>query len=542
MPDAKASVRSGSSTARPDCRCGLTPMPTDAPASHVGVSYNSRGAVLVIGDGPAAVKPARQLAARLKVILFAPGVDALTDLPENVVRVGGRIASVQGHLGDFSASVAVAHNQVRDAGIFSPNVDRKFDLVLDLGRAPHMRQGTAPCGYFAPGDDAELLARALDTLPGIVGRFWKPQYVQYRSEICTHGAMGIPGCKRCLDACACGAIRSTGERIEVDAYLCQGCAACTMACPTGALALDASMAGEDRWRDALEPVSDASTPWLAVVHDAASRDRLTGLAAPQVRLIEVCAIPEFSETLWMETLARGASALILVVDPAAPSQTLNTIARTVAEAKEILLAIGRAAEAITVAAPGEAAMTIDALLRLGVSSPPAIPVRSESKRTRFLAAVDAIASTDKPPATRDLAEGASFGAVIVDRQGCTLCLACTNLCPTGALTRGNGTPPALMFKESLCVQCNLCRGGCPEKAITLQPRFLPKRSEREEIRILHADEPVPCSRCGAPFTTRRMLAVSMALVDSQRSLTMPGGTAALRQCPACRQREILAET
>lgn len=519
------------------------PMPANASASHAGVSYNSRGVVLVIGDGPAAAKPARQLAERLKVVLFAPGVDALTDLPANIVRVGGRIASVQGRLGDFSAAVMVAQNEVRDAGIFSPNDDRKFDLVLDLGRTPRIRQGMAACGYFAPGDNPELLAQALDTLPGIVGRFWKPAYVQYRSEICTHGAMDIRGCTRCLDTCAYGAIRSTGVRIEVDAYSCRGCAACTMACPTGALALDESMASEDRWRDALEPVPDeASDPWLVVVHEPASRDRLAGIAAPQVRLIEVCAIPEFAETLWMETLARGASALILVVEQGTPSQTRNTVAQTVTEAKEILLAIGRAEDAITVAAPDEAAAAVNALLRLGVSPPPVVPVRTESKRTRFLAAVDAIVPTAQPAAMRRLKEGASFGEVIVDHRGCTLCLACTNLCPTGALTRGNGTPPTLMFKESLCVQCDLCRAGCPEKAITLQPRFLPNRSQRATIRILNTDEPVPCGCCGAQFTTRRMLAVSMALVDSQRSLTMPGGAEALRQCPACRQREILAHT
>jgi ferredoxin len=301
------------------------------------------------------------------------------------------------------------------------------------------------------------------------------------------------------------------------------------------------MANEERWRNSLEPVPGATaSPWLLVVHDAASRHWLANFAAPEVRLIEVGSIPEFAETMWMETLALGASALILVVDQAVPSRTLNILARTAAEAKGILSAIGRAEDAITVTTPGAAAMAIDTLLRLGVSTPPTVPVRSESKRTRFLAAVDAIAPTDKPPATRGLKESASFGEVIVDRQGCTLCLACTNLCQTGALTRGSGLPPALMFNESLCVQCDLCRAGCPEKAITLQPRFLQKRSEREAIRILSTDEPVPCSCCGAPFTTKRMLAASMALVDSLQSLTMPGGTEALRQCSTCRQREILA--
>ena len=517
------------------------PIAANSPASHVGVDYHSRGVVLVIGDGPPAAEPARQLAGRLKVVLFAPGIDAVTDLPASIVKVGGRIASVQGHLGDFSASVTVGLNEVRDAGIFSPNDDRQFDLVLDLGRVPRLRHTVAPFGYFAPGDSPEMLAQALDAMPGMVGRFWKPRFSQYRAELCTHGAMGIVGCKRCVDACACGAIQSTGERIGVDTYLCQGCGACTMACPTGALAFDESMASDDRLRDALDPVPGAAGgPWLVVAHDAASRDKLAGIAAPNVRLIEVCSMPEFSETLWMEALARGASALVLVVDPATPPPTMNTLAGTVAQAQEILSAIGRAANAIALTTPGAAATTVSALLRPGVATAPTIPARSDSKRARLLAAIDAIPSTDRPPATRPLQAGASFGEVIVDTQGCTLCFACTSLCPTGALTRAGGTAAALMFQENLCVQCDLCRAGCPEKAISLGPRFVPARSEREAPRVLCRDEAVSCRCCGVPFTTSRMLAVSMAFVAAQKSLTMPGGTEALRQCPACRQQEILA--
>ena len=32
-----------------------------------------------------------------------------------------------------------------------------------------------------------------------------------------------------------------------------------------------------------------------------------------------------------------------------------------------------------------------------------------------------------------LPEGAPFGRVVVDTEGCTLCLACVGACPTGAL-------------------------------------------------------------------------------------------------------------
>ena len=122
-------------------------MAPGAPAPHAGVVYRSRGAVLVSGDSAAAADAARELlkrAPKLRIALFAPGVGALADLPSNISAVGGRIVALQGHLGQFSASVRVAVDRVEDAGIFSANADRRFDLVLDLGREPLLRQSELP--------------------------------------------------------------------------------------------------------------------------------------------------------------------------------------------------------------------------------------------------------------------------------------------------------------------------------------------------------------------------------------------------------------
>src|SRR5207245_3162444 len=69
-----------------------------------------------------------------------------------------------------------------------------------------------------------------------------------------------------------------------------------------------------------------------------------------------------------------------------------------------------------------------------------------------------------------LPEGAPFGAVEVDAEGCTLCLACVSACPTGALL-DDPERPTLRFVEDACVQCGLCKATCPEKVITLKPQL-----------------------------------------------------------------------
>src|SRR4249920_2991304 len=70
----------------------------------------------------------------------------------------------------------------------------------------------------------------------------------------------------------------------------------------------------------------------------------------------------------------------------------------------------------------------------------------------------------------NLPEGSPFGAVQVNADGCTLCLACVSACPTGALA-DDPERPMLRFAEDACVQCGLCKATCPEKVISLKPQI-----------------------------------------------------------------------
>ena len=96
-----------------------------------------------------------------------------------------------------------------------------------------------------------------------------------------------------------------------------------------------------------------------------------------------------------------------------------------------------------------------------------------------------------------LPAGAPFGAVEVNVEGCTLCLACVSACPTGALS-DDPERPMLRFAEDACVQCGLCKATCPEKVITLKPQ-LDFRAATASARVLKEEEPFHCIRCGKPF-------------------------------------------
>jgi ferredoxin len=136
-------------------------------------------------------------------------------------------------------------------------------------------------------------------------------------------------------------------------------------------------------------------------------------------------------------------------------------------------------------------------------------------------AVDAIA----------LPAGSPFGAVNVDRERCTLCMACVSACPAGAL-QDNPLSPQLGFIEKNCVQCGLCAKTCPEDAIRLQPRLAPGPVRRQS-RVLNETKPFACIRCGKPFGTLKGVE---AMIGRLAGHAMFQGAAAerLKMCGDCR--------
>jgi ferredoxin len=96
-----------------------------------------------------------------------------------------------------------------------------------------------------------------------------------------------------------------------------------------------------------------------------------------------------------------------------------------------------------------------------------------------------------------LPEGAPFGKVEVNVDGCTLCLSCVSACPTGALL-DDPERPMLRFTEDACVQCGLCKATCPEKVISLKPQ-INFRAATASSRVIKQEDPFLCIRCGTPF-------------------------------------------
>ena len=198
--------------------------------------------------------------------------------------------------------------------------------------------------------------------------------------------------------------------------------------------------------------------------------------------------------------AYGASAMRLLLRQK-PRHDTTGLTRTLALADPILAGLGfgpgrvASIETDDPDALGETLRAIDA----GEPAPrPASFVPAGAKRDVMRLALRELQRAAPTPVDLiPLPAGAPFGAVNVNSEGCTLCLACVSACPTGAL-RDNPERPMLRFVEDACVQCGLCKATCPEKVITLTPQ-LDFRAATADARVLKQEEPFLCIRCGKPF-------------------------------------------
>ena len=462
-----------------------------------------------------------------------------------VVR-GGR-PLVRGALGDFAVTL-VAGGRTQPLGtMLAPPVDR-FDLVVDLGTPPLLRQAMLPLGYYAPGPDEDARAALLEALPQMRGEFEKPKYFNYNPEICAHGRSGKRGCTRCIDVCPAEAIVSIGEKVQVNPYLCQGGGACATACPSGAMTYAYPTAGDllSALRRLLRDYREAggASPSL-LFHDSSSAATLEqDLGAHMPERILPVAIEEIGSVgmdVWLACLAYGAGTVVLLTCDRTPTQVIEALQEQVTTAQAILGGMGYEASRLRIVNGDQPALARQALAAVpAAESHPAATFAAplaDKRGTLRLALQHLQSSAPAPRRVTALPAGAPFGEVRVNVAACTLCMSCVSSCPTHALLDGRGLPQ-LNFREWNCVQCGLCERTCPENAVTLSPRFLHDQQARERPRVLHEEQPVCCVSCGKPFATRSMLDKLSRKLEGHWMFQNEEARRRLQMCEDCRVRDL----
>lgn len=547
------------------------------------VEYRSRGAIVIIGPEAQAVAAAKRLHPTLRCTVVATSADAAgTPARQHEFPVlHEKVVQVTGHLGQFAVIVAAppplgginllqklgavhARTSAAKEGVSgAASQQGHYDLVLDLSDPPLVGFEIAPVGYYAPRADAAALERALAELPTMVGEFEKPRFFQYNPDICAHGASGLAACTRCLDACPTGAIVSIREEVAVDPYLCQGAGICATVCPTGAMTYRYPSLADQLTRLATLAKtyrnSGGERPVL-LLHDAdAGRRRIEVLAARLPEWVvpyELAEIGALGMDAWFAALAYGAQAVALLPAASTPARVTDALREQLRYSGALLEAMGYPAGQVRLLEGDD-----DAVLAQ-LSAPPAAPAIApaafagvDEKRTVLRLAIEHLyahapmhrdvqvpreTGSRERPAPRDVAmlpEGAPFGEIVVNRETCTLCMACVGVCPVGALADG-AELPQLNFIEGNCVQCGLCATACPEDAIRLSARYLFDPQARRAPRTLHEETPFCCVVCGKPFATQKMMT---RMAEKLQGHWMFQNDAALRRvqmCADCRVRDL----
>lgn len=105
------------------------------------------------------------------------------------------------------------------------------------------------------------------------------------------------------------------------------------------------------------------------------------------------------------------------------------------------------------------------------------------------------------------------GNVLIDSQGCTLCLSCVEACKTKALIN-NTSSFELLFKQSLCTGCNYCADACAEKVIKIESNVLDVKASSFAYELKAQDEPFKCVECGKIFATSKSISKIKELLSS----------------------------
>jgi ferredoxin len=253
--------------------------------------------------------------------------------------------------------------------------------------------------------------------------------------------------------------------------------------------------------------------------------------------IEVNEITQVGLEAVAAAIAYGASA-IRFLTRAKPRHDVAGLYKTIALAQPILAGLGfkgERAATIETDDPDALGDTLRTIAPLESSAKPAAFYATGRKREVMrLALRELHAASPAPVDIVPLPEGAPFGTVEVNVEGCTLCLSCVSACPTGALS-DDPEQPILRFAEDACVQCGLCKATCPEKVISLTPR-IDFRAAIAMSRIIKQEEPAECIRCGKPFGVKSSIERVVAKLegkhwiykDSKKRLDV------IRMCEDCR--------
>ena len=372
------------------------------------------------------------------------------------------------------------------------NVTLQSDLIFDMsGGEPMFGRDHGRDGYvhIDPANTVAI-AEAMFDIIDLVGEFEKPIFVSYDKSICAHSRSGQTGCNNCIDNCPTSAITSDGDHILVNNEICDGCGHCSASCPTGAIAYAmpqrSDLIGRSQVLLSTYLGAGGKNAVLLVHESSHGGDLISAIArfgdglAENILPFSVHSTTHIGHDALAAFFTSGAQSVVLLVSQKNRNE-LEALNIQIDLTNTFLDGMGfdenMRVSLLVEDDPDAVAESLSAIPAIKTPAVKNFTASKNKRETARLAISNLNAMAPQKLELLALPTGSPYGAISINADTCTLCLACVSACPASALG-DHEERPQVSFTEHACVQCGLCKTTCPENAISLTSQFnFDKRSE-----------------------------------------------------------------
>lgn len=331
-------------------------------------------------------------------------------------------------------------------------------------------------------------------------------------EGCAAGKSGLQGCTMCEKACHHGAIIRKDDNIEFDEISCTGCGACASVCPISLFRMEDDIYSKmeyllggylpsnsrrtEKTRKILMFTCEHSIPLL----EKAGEQRLK---YPAVLPLFVPDLARVSETHILRAFDLGAEGVIMLgCDECSShfSEEACKVAGKILEEFKLgdrisVIRNNNDVNSFTVSARS----FNDRITHIPPGKYKLVKLVNATNRRILLELIASLATKTGIALTSVIKDTTAPFAEISIGASCTVCGACTSMCPTGALIKDKGS---IAFVYGNCIACGLCEKACPEKALKIRGVLDMKRLLNTAPTTLFKSEQQVCASCNKPYMTQ----------------------------------------
>lgn len=352
----------------------------------------------------------------------------------------------------------------------------------------------------------------------------------FQKSLC--GAL-INSCPYCVDSCPYNAVTKEGSNIIISEESCVKCGACCVSCPTGALQLPDLT--DNQMITILEHiVSKESTINNTRIIFTCNQSNANITNLPQdTAIIQIPCISVLGFTHAMLAASYGIDIIALCPNNLCKQKETIKITRAEISLANKILQESNTPFSTVKLIEAEKLENIPSLLNEILEQPASIQkspsIEILSKRPLLISMLSELVPNIEKTFEQKISP---FFDIDIDDKLCTMCDACSSICPADALKSiPTESSLELTFRPKKCVGCYACEKVCPEICLIIKGRLVPKNivDDKKDIKI--KDLALKCKKCGKPIgSSRKTKKIEKILAPSSNTSLLE----ALYLCNKCK--------